>query len=120
MIKNGTILVAGSTAIPDGMETGDEVYAGSWKVVQNVEGYGLDRDMHKIGWSFLHSAPQIKVAALGFGRQNAVGGAIRRLLTRLKNNKFNCLEIRSLAAKNILGITYITIAAHPMSLSLQR
>ena len=110
-IKMGTILIEGGALLPDSLRFESEPYAKGWRLVKNLDGYGLDRKIRQAGWTFFYMA-QIKASAFGFDREKAVRRAVNRVLANLRSEKFNSLEINQVAAKRFLGLPYVTVFAH--------
>ena len=110
-IKMGTILIQGGALLPDSLRFESEPYSKGWRLVKNLDGYGLDRKIRQAGWTFFYMA-QIKASAFGFDREKAVRRAVNRVLANLRSEKFNSLEINQVAAKRFLGLPYVTVFAH--------
>ncbi len=111
-IKTGTILIKDGTLLPDALQFESEPCARGWRLVKNLDGYGLGRQIHEAGWLFLCPAGEIKATIFGFDEQRNVRRAVKRVLTNLNSEKFNGLEITHVAAKRFLGLPYTTICAH--------
>jgi len=110
-IKMGAILIEGGALLPDSLRFESEPYSKAWRLVKNLDGYGLDRKIRQAGWTFFYMA-QIKASAFGFDREKAVRRAVNRVLANLRSEKFNSLEINQVAAKRFLGLPYVTVFAH--------
>jgi len=110
-IKMGAILIEGGALLPDSLRFESEPYSKAWRLVKNLDGYGLDRKIRQAGWTFFYMA-QIKASAFGFDREKAVRRAVNRVLANLRSEKFNSLEINQVAAKRFLGLPYVTVSAH--------
>jgi len=63
------------------------------------------------GWRFFCIAGEIKAIVLGFEGQKNVRRAVKRMLARLKSEKFNSLEITRVASKRFLGVPYVSVSA---------
>jgi len=111
-IKTGSILIKDGTFLPDGLQFESEPCATGWRLVKNLDGYGMGRKVHEAGWNFFFMAEEIKATIFGFHRQRNVRRAVKRILTNLKSEKFNGLEIIQVAAKRFLGLPYATVHAH--------
>jgi hypothetical protein len=111
-IKTGTILIKDGTFLPDALQFENEPCATGWRLVQNLDGYGLGRKIHEAGWTFFCVAGEIKATVFGFDGQKTVRRAVKRILTNLKSEKFNGLEITQVAPKRFLGVRYVTVCAH--------
>ncbi len=112
-IKTGTILIEEGTFLPESLRFESEPYSKGWRLVKNLDGYGLDRKIREAGWTFFYMAGEIKASVFGFDGEKALRRAVNRVLANLKSEKFNCMEIAQVAAKRFLGLPYVTISAHP-------
>ena len=112
-IKTGTILIEESALLPDSLQFESEPYSKAWRLVKNLDGYGLDRKIRQAGWTFFYMAVEMKASVLGFGGEKALRRAVNRVLANLKSETSNCLAITQVAAKRFLGLTYVTVSAHP-------
>jgi hypothetical protein len=110
-IKTGTILIEDGVILPDSFQVESEPYSDGWRLVKDLDGYGLDRRIRETGWTFFYLA-QIKASVFGFDTEKAVRKAVHRILSNLKWEKFNSLEITQVAAKRFLGLPYVTVSAH--------
>jgi hypothetical protein len=111
-IKTGTILIKDGTLLPDALQFESEPCATGWRLVKNLDGYGLGRKIHEAGWTFFCLAGEIKATVFGFDRQKTARRAVKRILTNLKSEKFNGLEIMQVQAKRFLGLPYASVCAH--------
>jgi hypothetical protein len=112
-IKTGTILIEEGTPLPESLRFESEPYSNGWRLVRNLDGYELGQKTTKAGWNFFYMAVEIKATVFGFDEEKALRRAVNRVLTKLKSEKFNCLEITQVAAKRFLGLPYMTVSAHP-------
>ncbi len=111
-IKTGTILIKDGTFLPDALQFESEPCATGWRLVKNLDGYGLGRKIHEAGWTFFCLAGEIKATVFGFDGQKSVRRAVKRILTNLKSEKFNGLEIAQVEANRFLGLPYASVCAH--------
>jgi hypothetical protein len=110
-INPGTILFKDGTCLPDALRFESEPCATGWRLVQNLDGYGLDRKIREAGWTFFYMAGEIITIVFGFEGQKNVRRAVKRMLARLKSEKFNSLEITRVASKHFLGVPYMSVSA---------
>jgi len=104
-IKTGTILIRDGTILPDALRFESKPCATGWRLIKNVDGYGLDRKIREAGWTFFYLAGEIKGATIfGFDVQKTARRAVKRILANLKPEKFNSLEITRIVSKHILGV----------------
>ena len=110
-IKTGTILIKDGTFLPDALQFESEPCATGWRLVKNLDGYGLGRKIHETGWTFFCLAGEIKATVFGLEGQETVRRAVKRILAKLKSEKFNSLEITRVASKRFLGVPYASVYA---------
>jgi len=112
IIKTGTILIKDGTFLPDALRLESEPCATDWRLVKNLDVYGLGRKIHEAGWTYFCLAGEIKSTIFGFDGQKMVRRAVKRILASLKSEKFNSLEITQVATKRFLGVPYTSVSAH--------
>lgn len=110
-INMGTILFKDETFLPDALQFDSEPRATGWRLVKDLDGFGLDRKIRDAGWRFFCIAGEIKAIVLGFEGQKNVRRAVKRMLARLKSEKFNSLEITRVESKRFLGVPYVSVSA---------
>jgi hypothetical protein len=110
-IKTGTILIKDGTFLPDALRFESEPCATGWRLVKNLDGYGLGQKVHEAGWTFFCLAGEINATIFGFDIQKTVRRAVKRILANLKPGEFNSLEITHVAGKRFLGVRYVTVSA---------
>jgi hypothetical protein len=111
-IKTGTILIKDGTFLPDALRFESEPCATGWRLVKNLDVYGLGRKIHEAGWTFFCVAGEIKSTIFAFDGQKTTRRAVKRILTNLESEKFNGLEITKIEAKRFLGLPYTSVSAH--------
>jgi hypothetical protein len=110
-IKAGTILIKDGVLLPDTLQLESEPCATGWRLVKNLTGYGLGRKIHEAGWTFFCLASEIKAIVFGFAGQRTVRRATKRILWKLKSEKFNSVEITHVVTKRFLGLPYASVSA---------
>ena len=110
-IKTGTILIKEGTLLPEAVRFESEPCAPGWRFVKNLEGYALDRKIQEAGWTFFCLAGEIEATVFGFDGQKTVRRAVKRILAKLKSEKFNSLEITRVTSKRFLGVPYASVSA---------
>jgi len=103
-IKTGTILIKEGTPLPEALRFETEPCAPSWTLVKNLDGYGVNLKIDEAGWTFFCLAGEIKATVFGFDAQKAARRAVKRILARLKGERFNSLEVTAVASKRFLGV----------------
>jgi len=110
-IKVGTVFIKDGTLLPEVLQLECEPCATGWRLVKNLDGEGLGRKIHEAGWNFFRLAAEIRGTILGFDGPDTVRRAVKRILTNLKLQKFNCLEITHVEMKRSLGLSYMAVCA---------
>ena len=112
MIKMGTVLIEEGVIFPDSLRLESEPYLNGWRVVKELDGYGLDRKMSEAGWTCFYMAEEIKASAVALDGERSLCKAVHQILTKLKLERFNSLEITEVSTKRYLGLPRTMITAH--------
>ncbi|MGA8557590.1 MAG: hypothetical protein WB630_24515 [Candidatus Acidiferrales bacterium] len=107
----GTIFIKQGIVLPDTLKLETEPFVNGWMVVKNLDGYGLDRKIREMGWTFFCMASEITVTAVGFGEEKTLRRSFERILAMAKSKRYNSLEIAQTVSKRFLGVPYITVYA---------
>ncbi len=110
-INAGTILIKEGTLLPEALRFETEPCAPGWRLVKNLAGYGLDREIREAGWTFFCLAGEIEATVFGLEGQETVRRAVKRILAKLKSERFNSLEITQVHSKRFLGVPYASVSA---------
>jgi len=113
-IKTGTILIKEGTLLPEVLRFESEPCATGWRLVKNLDAYGLGRKIHEAGWTFSWRAGEIGATVFGLDEQKTLRRAVEQILANLESAEFNSLEIMrvaSEASKRFLGVRYVTVSA---------
>jgi len=113
-IDTGNILIEEGTLLPEALRIERESCVPGWTVVRGLDGYALDREVRKAGWTFFCLAGEIKATVFGFEKQSMVRRAIERILAKAKPEKFNSLEITgvvSLGSEHFPILRCVTVSA---------
>jgi hypothetical protein len=89
-----------------------EPYSKGWRIVKELDGYGLDRTMNQAGWTCFYMANEISASAVALNGEKSLFKAVQQILTKLKLERFNSLEITQVATKRFLGLPHTTVSAH--------
>lgn len=110
-VEIGAVYIAESTCLPNALKFHSEPCSDGWRAVKYLNGYELDRQIRETGWTFF-SLGQIKASVFGFHRVKAVRKALNRLLSNVKSDKLNSLEVSQVATKHFVGLHYVTVSAN--------
>jgi hypothetical protein len=108
-IEAGNVLIKDGTLLPEALRIDSGVCVPGWALVEDFDGYGLDREIQKAGWTFFCLAGKVKAIVFGINRQKMVRAAIRRIVARPKSKDFNSLEITRVASGRLLGVPYTSV-----------
>ncbi|MSO23086.1 MAG: hypothetical protein EXQ58_07515 [Acidobacteria bacterium] len=111
-IKMGTVLIEEGVIFTDLLRLESEPYLNGWRVVKELDGYGLDRKMSEAGWTCFYMAEGIKGSAVALDGEKSLHKAVNQILTQLKLERFNSLEITEVSTKRYLGLPRTMITAH--------
>jgi hypothetical protein len=65
IIKAGTILIKEGTLLPEVLRFETEAFLPGWRVVKDLDGYGLGQKTEEVKWYFFYSAGEIRAIAFG-------------------------------------------------------
>jgi hypothetical protein len=111
-ISKGTILIEEGTLLPDSLRFESEPYSNGWRIVRNLDGFGLERKIRETGWNFFYMAGEITASTFGFDREETLRRTVKRVLAELKSERFNSLEITQVTRGCFLGLCHMTVSAH--------
>ena len=107
-----TILIREKTHLPAGLSIESEAFLPGWRVVKNLDGYGLGQKIEKAKWYFFYLVGEIRAIALGREESGTLRRAVKQILAKREGQKFNSLEITKVASKRFLGIPFMSVTAH--------
>jgi len=111
-IEVGTILLEDRPAITQSLELESEPFSEGWGVLKTVGAPALELKVGAAGWRCFFLAGEVKATVFGsLGIENSQR-AVRRILSKVREANFNCLEVTRISAGRFLGIPYSTIAGH--------
>src|ERR1700757_3453412 len=88
-----TILIREGTPLPANLSIESEAFLPGWRLIKDLDGYGVDRKIREAGWNSFCLAAETRATAVGIDREKMVRRAIEEILARLKSETFNSLEI---------------------------
>lgn len=108
----GTLLVEEGVVFPDTLHVESELYSNGWRIVKDLDGHGLDRTMSQAGWTCFYTANEISASAVAVNREKSLSKAVNQILTKLKLERFNSVEITDVVTNRFLGLARTTVSAH--------
>jgi len=111
-LKTGTLLIEEGVVFPESLQVESDPYSNGWRIVKELDGYGLDRTMSRAGWTCFYMANEISASAVALNRDKSLSKAVNQILEKLKLERFNSLEITQVATRPFLGLPHTTVSAH--------
>ena len=114
MITSGTILIEKDALHPQCFQLEDGSSPNAWMTVKhNLTSHELEKELATAGWTFFYMAGSIRATAFGFDRARMINAALMRVITNVRQQRCNCLEIDDVATHSFLGMPYVSVSAHP-------
>ena len=115
-IEAGRIFVRDGIELPKTLQIESELYIPCWRVVKNLDGYGLGRKIHDARWTFFCLAYETKAAVFGMDEEKMMHRAIERILANREPEaeKFNSFEIARVtwwSSERFFGIRHLAVSA---------
>lgn len=119
-IEPGTVIMRTGLLLPASVSPETTLYSRGWNVITGPDGFEMDRSLRAAGWSFFFMAGAVH--AVTFGRREGKNArkAVDRILSRVRAQNFNCVEITEISTKHFLGIPYMSVCAHPRQIQRGR
>jgi hypothetical protein len=114
MIKPGSLFIERNVPRPECFHVADDSHPNAWIVVHyNLTPHELEKELSRFGWTFFYMANVIRRSAFGFDREKSAYAALKRVITSVREEGCNCLQIEAVETHSFLGIPYISVSAHP-------
>jgi hypothetical protein len=107
-----TILIREATPLPANLSIESEAFLPGWRVVKNSDRSTLARNIEGANWNFFYLAGEIRATVLGRDRPGTLRRAVKRVLAKQEEQRFNSLEITQAVSKRFLGIPFMRVTAH--------
>jgi len=113
-VKNasGTVLIRENTLLPAGLALESEVFLPGWRIVRDIDVYGLGRKIEEAHWNFFYLAGERKAIVFGHEKSGALRRAVKQILAKREGQKCNSLEITGVIAKRFLGIPILSVTTN--------
>jgi hypothetical protein len=115
LITAGNILVQEGTNLPRSLLVATDSDSNGWAAVKDNPST-FEKTVEEAGWTFFFMAGEIKATVFGFDRQKALRAALNQLITDVKSQHCNSIEITRVMSKSCLGVPYVSVFAHPRHL----
>jgi hypothetical protein len=111
LITAGNILVQEGTNLPRSLLVETDSDSNGWAAVKDNPST-FEKTVEEAGWTFFFMAGEIKATVFGFDRQKALRAALKRLITDVKSQHCNTIEITRVVDKSFLRLPYVSVSAH--------
>jgi hypothetical protein len=111
-ITTGTLFIADGVQLPNSVLIESNSYINGWRVITNLNSYGMNQKIIKEGWNFFFLAGRLKAFAFGSDEEKTTRKAVRQVIAEMQSTAFNCLEITQVKAKRFLGFPYMSVSAY--------
>jgi hypothetical protein len=64
------------TELPEAMRLESEPYDAGWRLIKNLDGYGLGRKIHEAGWTFFCQAGDVMILHFRVGEPGPWSGYV--------------------------------------------
>ena len=108
----GTILIRESALLPAGLVIEGEVFLPGWRIIKNLDRFTLTRNIEGANWTFFYLAGEIRTTVLGRDQPGTLRRAVKCILAKQREQKFNSLEITKVVSKRFFGIPFTSVTAH--------
>jgi hypothetical protein len=115
----GDLLVQQGLNVPRSLLLPTEINSNGWAAV-NGSRSAFEKTIDEEGWTFFFMAGEIKATVFGFDRQKALRAALKRLITDVKSQHCNSIEITAVVDKSFLRMPYVSVSAHARHLQKGR
>ena len=114
-ITAGRILIEQGAHLPNSLLLQSESDSNGWAAVKTARST-FEKELQETGWTCFFMAGEIKTTVFGFDRQAALRAALQRLITRVKSQHCNSIEITRVTINSFLKVPYVSVSAHPRHL----
>lgn len=119
-IRVGTMLVADNTDMPATLVVGTEHYSAGWSSITGSTSAQLGKEIENAGWTFFYMAGEIRTSGFGFNDQSRTARAVAHVISVVRRENCNCLEITQMRRRSFLGLHYTSLVAHARHIQRSR
>jgi hypothetical protein len=110
--KDGIIFIRDGTILPPMLSVTTEAFVPNWRIVTSHDRSALTRSIEGCDWYFFYLAGDIQATVLGGNTRRALRKAVKAILTKRADDKFNSFEITTIVSRRLLGVPLTTFTAH--------
>jgi len=114
MMTPGTILIDKDALRPQCFQVEGNSYPDAWMSLKpNLTPHEFEKELSSANWTFFYMANSISATAFGFNRARIIDAALKRVITKVRQQRCNCLEIEDVTTHSFFGLPYVSVSAHP-------
>lgn len=110
-IRRGSLLVTNTTIFPPLVALESKPCAIGWRLLKSVNSQEMKELIAQAGWHFFYLATERKTTVWGWNEGEALQKALRRITAQAEETEYNCLEIKEVDARRLLGISFVQVTA---------
>ena len=110
-IRTGAIMIQGKSDLPDSMILDSERVLRGWMLAIDLDRRGLEQKIRDAGWTFFSLRSDFRAGGFGLGVEKATRKALDQVLSRLKFEPFNCVEVTAIDKYRVWGLHYVSVSA---------
>lgn len=119
-IHAGTMLISDGTHTPESLVIDTESYSVGWSSIIKFTSAELGRALESAGWTFFYMANKVRATGFGFSDHARTSRALAHVVSAVKQEKCNCLEITQMRQRSFLGLRYTSLVAHGRHIQISR
>jgi hypothetical protein len=119
-IRAGTMLIADGTQTPESLVVDTERYSPGWSSIIKFTSAELGRALESAGWTFFYMANEVRTIGFGFSDYSRINRAVAHVVSAVKRENCNCLEITQMRERSFLGLSYTSLVAHARHIQRSR
>lgn len=104
MIREGFVL-------PESAQMESRSYSKTWRTMTGLDSFAVDRKLRSAGWRLFFIAGELSVSEFGWGT-SAVRRAVKRILSRGRKSKMNCMQIKQVRHSPVPGFPYVSVRGY--------
>src|ERR1700732_5051736 len=105
--QSGTIFIREDTPLPGNLSIESEGFLPGWRVVRNLDRSTLAQNIESRKWYFFYLAGEMRATVLGRDQSGTLRRAVKCILAKQEEQKFNSLEITKIVSRRFLGIPFV-------------
>lgn len=118
-IRRGSLLVTNTTIFPPSVVLESKPCALGWRLLKSVNSQEMKELIAQAGWHFFYIAIERKTTVWGWNKVEALQKALRRLTAGADETEYNCLEIKEVDARRLLGVSFVRLTARSRQIQQQ-